>query len=404
MPSTNYKTRYEAVARQYEKTYRRKYADAAESVRKTLVEALYKNGIKHASSARAKDAKSLARKLSHRSSKGPLALKSILPLVGKGPDAERIKDLAGVRISLYFPSDWAHAEAKIFDCFANVTCKVHPENPKGRPRRKRFEGYAARHYYVDTPMGIRVEIQVASALTHAWMEVEHDLVYKQGRKALDATELAILDGLNGIVTSGEVILDGLKVRLLRRGVVEIPGRGELNTVNVAMKVSKKNLIVIGQNLFSLLVAPETNRTDRARQFKQQLLRRLVRNRDYRATIIIADPHNVEQMKHLSYGFRQYSQHLDQSVAALKELQKQAKRAGVDSRLTVGASTNVDERFTVLADPERISGVAYVKHTQSGTRSKDRPIVRIGKRKHPVHFEELFSNYAGACLSTLIPFS
>lgn len=55
-----------------------------------------------------------------------------------------------------------------------------------------------------------VEIQVASVLMHAWSEVEHDLIYKpiSGQVSLD--ERSILDGINGIVLSGEVFLERLQ--------------------------------------------------------------------------------------------------------------------------------------------------------------------------------------------------
>jgi hypothetical protein len=58
--------------------------------------------------------------------------------------------------------------------------------------------------------GSPVEIQVASVLMHAWSEVEHDLVYKPLSGAVSEDELQILDGLNGIVLSGEVFLERLQ--------------------------------------------------------------------------------------------------------------------------------------------------------------------------------------------------
>jgi hypothetical protein len=45
---------------------------------------------------------------------------------------------------------------------------------------------------------------------HAWSEVEHDLVYKPLSGATSEDELQILDGLNGIVLSGEVFLERLQ--------------------------------------------------------------------------------------------------------------------------------------------------------------------------------------------------
>lgn len=57
---------------------------------------------------------------------------------------------------------------------------------------------------------VRLEIQVASVLMHAWSEVEHDLVYKPLQGTLSDEELAILDELNGLVLSGEIALERLQ--------------------------------------------------------------------------------------------------------------------------------------------------------------------------------------------------
>lgn len=399
------RTRYEkteAVARQYAKRYRRKCADAAEFVRTTLAEALDTQGIKCALSARAKEAKSLARKL-RKVRKAPLPLKHLIPFIGTERDANRVKDLAGARVSLYFPSDWALVEAQIFDCFKNVTVKVHPETVRSRPSRRRFDGYAARHYYIDSRHKLRVELQVASALTHAWMEVEHDLVYKLGRKALDASELATLDGLNGITTAGEALLDGLKVRLLKRGVIKARKGDRLSIAASAIRGSKNEFVVIGQNLFSLLVGEGPEGANRARKFQDGLIRRLMTQKKLRATIVVADPRHNEQTSDLGYGFPLFSRHLRKSIAALKAIRARAVEAGVLGRLTVGTSRSVETISTVLSDPAHAGGVAYVTYTQLGSRTKERAIVKIEKRKHPFHFAGLHEDYVCRCVKTLEPF-
>ncbi|MCP4699212.1 MAG: hypothetical protein GY862_20535 [Gammaproteobacteria bacterium] len=51
---------------------------------------------------------------------------------------------------------------------------------------------------------------MASVLMHAWAEVEHDLVYKPFQGVLSEDEYAILDGLNGMVISGEIALERLQ--------------------------------------------------------------------------------------------------------------------------------------------------------------------------------------------------
>jgi len=98
--------------------------------------------------------------------------------------------------------------------------------PKTNPGQ-RFDGYYADHYRVrlepsTLPEAQRhygdssVEIQVASVLMHAWSEVAHDLVYKPLSGVVSRDELNILDGLNGIVLSGEVFLERLQAAIEAR--------------------------------------------------------------------------------------------------------------------------------------------------------------------------------------------
>src|SRR5260221_4648098 len=122
----------EATARQYVRTYKRKCAAAAQFIRSTLAKALDKKQIKCHSSTRAKDEQSFAIKL-RKERKESLPLKSLIPFVGTEEDENRIKDLAGAGVSLYFPSDWAMVEAQVFKHFKNVTIKDHSEPDRKRP-------------------------------------------------------------------------------------------------------------------------------------------------------------------------------------------------------------------------------------------------------------------------------
>jgi ppGpp synthetase/RelA/SpoT-type nucleotidyltranferase len=132
-----------------------------------------------------------------------------------------IVDVAGVRIALYFPGDREQVEQIIRDQFTLI------ESPKVFPAAstphlgKRFSGYWATHYRVHLKAnqlghtdkrysGVRIEIQVASVLMHAWAEVEHDLAYKQVDGGLSEEEYAILDELNGLVLTGEIALERLQ--------------------------------------------------------------------------------------------------------------------------------------------------------------------------------------------------
>lgn len=139
---------------------------------------------------------------------------------------EDIVDLAGVRIALYFPADRARVENFIKDIFIIIEEKPFPrpktENEKDKDKDKnKFDGYHADHYRVmlksetledknkDCANYI-IEIQVASILMHAWAEVNHDLAYKPSSGELSKQESSILDGLNGLVLTGEVLLEQLQ--------------------------------------------------------------------------------------------------------------------------------------------------------------------------------------------------
>jgi hypothetical protein len=63
----------------------------------------------------------------------------------------------------------------------------------------------------------QVEIQVISALNHAWAEVGHDILYKSsadGESSLE--ERRILDALNGIIQSGDLLLEQFQSKVVRR--------------------------------------------------------------------------------------------------------------------------------------------------------------------------------------------
>lgn len=131
-----------------------------------------------------------------------------------------IVDLAGVRIALYFPDDRVKVEEIIREAFI-VKNKKQMEGGKATLNRfvQRFDGYVADHYWVylkEHPSteqrytGQLIEIQVASLLMHAWSEVNHDLGYKPIHGHASQDELRILDGINGLVLTGELFLQQLQ--------------------------------------------------------------------------------------------------------------------------------------------------------------------------------------------------
>ena len=161
---------------------------------------------------------------------------------------EDIADLAGVRIALYFPGDLVKVQKFIETNFQVKECRVFPGNEVVEeivncPYQKRFSGYWATHCrvylkekdlsedtfkYADTV----IEIQIASALMHAWAEVEHDLIYKPYSGDLSYEEYQILDELNGLVLAGEIALQRLQKAVKNR--VSQTGKEFNNHYEVAM--------------------------------------------------------------------------------------------------------------------------------------------------------------------------
>ncbi|KUO74240.1 MAG: hypothetical protein APF77_11845 [Clostridia bacterium BRH_c25] len=136
-----------------------------------------------------------------------------------------IVDLSGVRIAIYFPGDREEIGKLIESEFNTEKVKRFPSAEQklhqDDPFKRRFTGYDAVHYRVRIDEDkleennkrfahAQVEIQIASALMHAWAEVEHDLAYKPQIGRLSEEEFTILDELNGLVLSGEIALERLQ--------------------------------------------------------------------------------------------------------------------------------------------------------------------------------------------------
>ena len=164
-----------------------------------------------------------------------------------------IADLSGVRIALYFPGDLYKVQQFIEASFKVRECKRFPESLQvpdieAGEYKKRFTGYWATHYRVymkernlteETKKyaGTLIEIQVASALMHAWAEVEHDLVYKPYSGELSYEEYQILDELNGLVLAGEIALERLQKAVKNR--VSETGKEFNNHYELAMYLYNK---------------------------------------------------------------------------------------------------------------------------------------------------------------------
>jgi ppGpp synthetase/RelA/SpoT-type nucleotidyltranferase len=205
----------DSFVHQYNKEYDY-YQKLAQIVSGRIEDQLFKRGIKAIVSFRAKKPDRLREKLTKRDE--TKRYKTVADITGD------IVDLAGVRVSLYFPSEREVLDEVISDSFVIEQKKEFPDASFKPKLAKRFSGYWATHYRVKLKPEVSVkrysdtlvEIQVASVLMHAWSEVEHDLVYKPFSGNLSKEELAILDEINGLVLSGEIALERLHAAMADR--------------------------------------------------------------------------------------------------------------------------------------------------------------------------------------------
>lgn len=203
---------------QFIENYRKKftfYENAARLAAKQLEDALQSAGIRAIVTSRAKNPGRLKSKTIHRNAEREIPYRNMREIY------DDMFDLAGVRVSLYFPGDRDKTDTLVHDLFTVLDRKQFPEQSKPPSYNKRFSGYWANHYRVNIReentapaqkkyTSVCVEIQIASVMMHAWSEVEHDLVYKPLQGILSDEELSILDELNGLVLAGEIALERLQ--------------------------------------------------------------------------------------------------------------------------------------------------------------------------------------------------
>ena len=224
------------------------YQRQSQAIAEQIEDQLFRRGIKAIVTFRAKKKDRLRDKLIKRNAdKHYYSKEDIL---------EDVVDLAGVRVSLYFPSERDIIDEIITDIFNVEKKKIFPTEAHTPKHAKRFSGYWATHYRIRFSGEIRekqnrdiiAEIQVASVLMHAWSEVEHDLVYKPYSGNLSKEELSILDEINGMVLSGEIALERLQSAMAERTKrkSDITNKYELTNFLVsAFDKKHKNKIKIG---------------------------------------------------------------------------------------------------------------------------------------------------------------
>ena len=211
--------RYMSVIDDFIKQYNKEfdfYQKLSQIVSSKIEDQLIKRGIKAIVTHRAKRPDRLKDKLAKRNEEKKYnTVEEIY---------QDIVDLAGIRVSLYFPSERNIIDEVINELFNVVKTKTFPDGGHTPKHEKRFSGYWATHYRIKLKEDISTkryletisEVQVASVLMHAWSEVEHDLVYKPFSGDLSKEELAILDEINGLVLSGEIALERLQSAMSER--------------------------------------------------------------------------------------------------------------------------------------------------------------------------------------------
>ncbi|KAK3339735.1 hypothetical protein B0T25DRAFT_586315 [Lasiosphaeria hispida] len=164
-----------------------------------------------------------------------------IPYQSRKEIEDDMHDLAGIRVALYYPGDYAKAAQLIEKRFepAKDICDWPDPNP-GRPpysypdrdpsaqakkprRCKKFPGYIARHYRVrlkatdissDVALkGKVIEIQLMSLLMHTWAKINHELMYKPrgGCPEIDVDGEALVDVLNGLIVASEQLLRHIQI-------------------------------------------------------------------------------------------------------------------------------------------------------------------------------------------------
>ncbi len=151
------------------------YNDFCMTMNNLLVYLLVDRKYKYQISYRIKSLDSLTKKIIKKTAEGT-----------KFKKLSDIEDMAGIRIVFYLDSD---KKRFVSDLFKEFT----PHNLKLEERHKE-KGYRATHVIAKIGTkriilneykrfkGLKCEIQLTSALYHAWSEIEHDIFYKPNLK------------------------------------------------------------------------------------------------------------------------------------------------------------------------------------------------------------------------------
>ena len=181
------------------------YDMAARLGAQLLDEALRSSGIRAMVISRAKNPARLKVKVAKRAESLETPYQNLTEIY------DDIADLAGIRVSLYFPGDRDKADRVINTLFSVSEIRRFPTESKPPSYNKRFSGYWANHYRVqmreDTLENTqkkysraRLEIQVASEFVfyeHITDETEHEIVYQYNDELPAWQETVLQEGSDG---------------------------------------------------------------------------------------------------------------------------------------------------------------------------------------------------------------
>lgn len=150
------------------------YHDFCGAMRNLLVSLLDQQRLKYQISCRIKTLEGVREKIARNAPKGKFYRQ-----------LSDVEDLAGIRIVFYLESD---KRAFLSELFHEMTrCRLQVEE------HRKDNGYRSTHVLAQFGKkrlslseyrryaGLKCEIQLTSALFHAWAEVEHDILYKRDR-------------------------------------------------------------------------------------------------------------------------------------------------------------------------------------------------------------------------------
>ncbi len=412
--------------REYDELKKR-YEPAARNLEEYLRKLLKEAKIQALFSKRVKELDSLYDKLDRLEKEEHKNFSSLDDVV-KG-----IKDLAGVRVAVYFPSDKWEVEALLYEFFRDLTQTTHPtpEEKSMISSAQRFEGYSAEHYNIpiqkegkldderfllpkgsvselkrlhreklQTPpsdvnpedwKSISVELQVASLPIHTWAEPEHSFVYKREETTdwkRESRTRALLDTLNGHAIASEVVLEMLKWELIERYPFNTrPAyktfKGDLNWIFNRISETKCSCLFIGQNNYGLFYNNNRNKRKKAQ--------RIISQASCKIQFVIADLNDKAVRSDVMYSWGpQFEVDWNESVKTLRGLCK------ANERLQACVSSQVTRETLAFFDPECSEGELILLRSLPHTTPGRRPRTRIRRDVHPARFQQLWEGRPSPC--------